>query len=68
MTLERRLQRKLREWMRMATAFRLAQNERDPSEDEWFLNKAEADMIERLANELADELARVSTPAVDSLP
>jgi hypothetical protein len=55
--LENRLERRLYEWRKMAKAFREAQHEREPSEEEWELNKAWADAIERCASELGSDLS-----------
>jgi len=55
--LENRLERRLYEWRKIAKAFRYAQNEREPSEEEWELNRAWAEAIERCASELGSDLA-----------
>ena len=57
MTLGESAQRLAANWQRMAKAFRLAQQERQPSEDEWQLNKAWAEALERCASELASVMA-----------
>lgn len=55
--LEKRLERRLSGWLRQAAAYRLAQRDCEPSEEEWQLNKENADMVERLAAELREDLA-----------
>lgn len=55
--LENRLERRLLEWRRLAKGYRQAQLEREPSEEEWLLNREIADMIERLSGEISEDLA-----------
>ena len=55
--LENRLERRLSGWRRQAEAYRLAQRECEPSEEEWQLNKENADMLERLSSEIREDLA-----------
>ena len=55
--LEKRLERRVSEWRRQAAAYRLAQQDCEPSEQEWQLNKENADMLERCASELASDLS-----------
>lgn len=63
MTLEERLQKRLREWRKMAAAFRDAQAECDPSEEEYALNSNCAEMLERCVESLAEDLERSKLPA-----
>ena len=55
--LENRLERRVRDWRKQAAAYRLAQHDCEPSEDEWHLNKENADRLERCASELASDLS-----------
>ena len=55
--LERRLERRVREWRKLAATYRLAQHDCEPSEQEWDLNKENADMLERCASELSSDLS-----------
>jgi len=55
--LENRLERRVRDWRKQAAAYRLAQHDCEPSEDEWHLNKENADTLERCASELASDLS-----------
>ena len=55
--LEKRLEKRVREWRKQAAAYRLAQQDCEPSEDEWHLNKENADTLERCASELASDLS-----------
>jgi hypothetical protein len=55
--LENRLERRVREWQRLAASYRAAQLDCEPSEQEWDLNKENADMLERCASELRSDLA-----------
>jgi len=55
--LENRLERRLRDWRKLAATYRQAQLDCEPSEQEWQLNKENADMIERLAGELSSDLS-----------
>lgn len=55
--LEKRLERRLSGWRKRAEAYRLAQRECEPSEQEWQLNKENADMLERLSSEIREDLA-----------
>ena len=55
--LEKRLERRAREWRKQAEAYRLAQHECEPSEEEWRLNKENADTLERCASELSEDLS-----------
>lgn len=55
--LEKRLERRLARWRVQAEAYRLAQRECEPSEEEWTLNKENADMLERLSAEIREDLA-----------
>ena len=55
--LENRVERRVREWQKLAQSYRRAQLDCEPSEQEWQLNKENADMIERLAAELREDLA-----------
>ena len=57
MTLEDRLGARLKDWARLARRFRIAQAECDEQSDEWYLNKENAEMIERLSLELAGDLS-----------
>ena len=56
-TLETRLARRLSGWRKQAEAYRLAQRECEPSEEEWRLNKENADMLERLLAEIREDIA-----------
>lgn len=56
-TLEGRLQARLKDWAKLARRYRIAQAECDEQSDEWWLNKENAEMIERLSLELAGELS-----------
>ena len=56
-TLEERLGTRLKDWARLARRFRIAQAECDEQSDEWWLNKENAEMIERLSLELAGDLS-----------
>ena len=55
--LEKRLERRLSGWRRRAEAYRLAQRDCEPSEEEWTLNKENADMLESLSAEIREDLA-----------
>ena len=55
--LERRLERRVAGWRKLAATYRLAQRDCEPSEQEWQLNKENADMLERCASELASDLS-----------
>lgn len=57
MGLEERLQRRLGEWRKLARRYRIAQDGCDVNTDEWWLNKENAEMIDRLSAELAGDLA-----------
>jgi hypothetical protein len=56
-TLEERLQARLKDWAKLARRFRIAQDECDDQSEEWYLNKENAEMIERLSLELAGDLS-----------
>ena len=55
--LENRIERRVRDWRRQAAAYRAAQLECEPSEQEWDLNKENADRLERCASELSEDLS-----------
>ena len=55
--LENRLERRLHAWRKLAESYRRAQLDCEPSEEEWQLNKENADMLERLSAEIREELA-----------
>ena len=55
--LEKRLERRLRDWRRQAAAYRLAQHDCEPNEQEWQLNKENSDRLERCASELGSDLS-----------
>ena len=55
--LEKRLERRVRDWRRQAAAYRAAQHDCEPSEQEWDLNKENADRLEQCASELASDLS-----------
>lgn len=55
--LESRLERRLQSWRRLSNAYRTAQHDCEPSEQEWLLNKENADMLERLSSEIREDLA-----------
>ena len=55
--LEKRLERRVRDWRRMAVGYRQAQHDCVPSEPHWHLNKESADLIERLASEVSSDLS-----------
>jgi len=55
--LENRLERRVRDWRRQAAAYRAAQQDCEPSEQEWDLNKENADRLEQCASELASDLS-----------
>lgn len=57
MTLEERLYQRLREWRKLAKRFRVAQDGCDLKSEEWWLNKENAEMIERLSIELVGDLS-----------
>jgi hypothetical protein len=56
-TLEQRLGARLKDWARLARRYRIAQADCDEQSEEWWLNKENAEMIERLSLELAGDLA-----------
>lgn len=56
MGMEGRIRRRAAQWRKEAKRFRAAQNEYVPHEEEWLLNKEAADLIERLASEIEQEL------------
>lgn len=56
-TLEERLRARLKDWGRLARRYRIAQDECDEQSEEWYLNKENAEMIERLSLELAGDLS-----------
>lgn len=68
--LEMRLQSRLREWQKLARRYRAAQDGCDVDSDEWWLNKENVEMIERLSAELASDLAlhMFQTPMSKRLP
>lgn len=55
--LENRLEKRLGEWRKLAKRYRCAQNECDEQSDEWHLNKENAEMIDRLAAEIREDLS-----------
>lgn len=55
--LENRLERRLLDWRKLAEAYRLAQLDCEPSQDEWQLNKENADRLEQCASELRSDLS-----------
>ena len=55
--LEKRLERRLSGWQKQAAAYRLAQLDCEPSEEEWLLNKENADRLEQCASELRSDLS-----------
>lgn len=55
--LENRLEKRLRDWRKLAEAYRRAQLDCEPSEEEWTLNLENAEMIERLMAEIREDLA-----------
>src|SRR5580693_3893207 len=55
--LENRLERRVRDSRRQAAAYRAAQLDCEPSEQEWDLNKENADRLEQCASELASDLS-----------
>lgn len=55
--LENRLERRLQDWRRLAAAYRTAQLDCEPSEQEWDLNRENADMLERLASEIREDMS-----------
>lgn len=55
--LEKRLERRVRDWRRLAASYRLAQHDCEPSEEEWHLNKENADTLERCVSELSEDLS-----------
>lgn len=55
--LEKRLEKRVREWRKQAAAYRLAQHDCEPSEEEWHLNKENADTLERCASEASSDLS-----------
>jgi hypothetical protein len=55
--LEDRLEKRLREWRRLAATYRAAQLDCEPSEQEWDLNRENADMLERLSGEIREDLS-----------
>jgi hypothetical protein len=57
MTLEQMLRRRLHEWRRMAMAYRAAQEDCPLDEEEHWLNKTSAEVLERCVDELAQALA-----------
>ena len=56
-TLENRLEKRVREWQRLAASYRAAQLDCEPSEQEWDLNRENADRLEQCASELASDLS-----------
>lgn len=57
---ERKIRRRIELWRKEARRFRAAQNELQPHEEEWQLNKEQADVRERLASEIEQDL--IETP------
>lgn len=57
MTLEDRARVLIINWRKQAKAFRFAKEERDQSEDEWYLNEAWEEALERCAKDLDAALA-----------
>jgi hypothetical protein len=55
--LEKRLERRVRDWRRQAAAYRLAQQECEPNSEEWQLNKENADRLERCVSEIDTDLS-----------
>lgn len=55
--LEKRLERRVAGWLRQAAAYRTAQLDCEPSEQEWDLNRENADMLERLASEIREDMS-----------
>lgn len=61
MSLENRLEKRVRDWERLAKAFRLAKEEREPSQEEWRLNATSEEAYERCASEIREDLAAART-------
>ena len=55
--LEKRLERRVAGWRKQAAAYRLAQHDCEPSEQEWQLNKENADRLEQCASEASSDLS-----------
>ena len=68
MYLDESAQRLVANWQKMARAFRLAQQEHEPSHDEWRLNQAWAEALERCASELASVMATRFVEAREAKP
>jgi len=62
MTLEQRLKKRAAEWRRMALAFRAAQSDCDPDEEEYSLNMLCAETLERCVAGLSEDLERSAQP------
>lgn len=60
MKLNKRLEKLVQKWRKLSKAYRLAQDERDPSEEEWWLNDASAEAIEKCVADLENVLAQQS--------
>jgi hypothetical protein len=57
MNLEDKLHARLVRWRKLAKTYREAQHDREPSEDEWLLNKELADLAERFVDDLVEDIA-----------
>ena len=55
--LEKRLEKRVAGWLKQAASYRLAQLDCEPSEEEWRLNKENADRLEQCASEAHSDLS-----------
>lgn len=58
MTLEERLHKRLWLWRKAALQHRECMEELTENEEEWYLHRAEAEVFERCADELIEDLAK----------
>lgn len=61
MTLEERLHKRLWLWRKAALQHRECMEEVEEHQDEWYLHQAEAEVFERCADELIEDLAKGKT-------
>ena len=62
MTLEERLQRRLKNWRAAAKLHRDCMDELDESVDEWTMHRLEAEVFERVITEVVTDLSARNEP------
>ena len=68
MTLEERLQKRLRLWRAAAKQHRDCMDELDEHDEEWTMHRLEAEVFERVVSELAGDLSARNDPPKTRLP